>query len=979
MVAVGAASASAETYVVRNTDDDGPGSLRQAIISANTNPNLPLGEPDRIHFAIPESGPQTVLLTTALPPITDAVVIDGFTQPGSRANGLAVGNDANLLIELNGINVADRAAPGLDVRSSNCVVRGVVIYRFGGDGVRIGSSTTVVSGNRVAGCFIGTNGAGTAASPNDHAVRVTSGATQNVIGGSAPADRNLLSGCAGGVLVENGANANVIAGNYIGTDRHGLANLANDFAIKVAGVFDTMIGGTAAGSGNVIIGKSPNPAVLDVVATGGGTKLQGNFVGLNATGDATLGFGGIVILTTGNLIGGTVPGARNVIASDGRSGLEIFGTDNRVQGNYIGSNASGTAPLGTQYGINLQGNDNRIGGVEAGARNVIVSSMSVAGLRHSIQGNYIGVNPTGSPVPAPPRSFSQVPSPAGVIIQYSDATVIGGAAAGARNTIAGGVTVFAAVDCNVQGNYIGTDATGQAAAPDGRGVSVATPDGRISRIADRNSIRFNVIAAAAGHGVALQGDAGTTVEGNFIGIAADGTTSLGVAGSGINIERAGFYRSGSVRALIVANTIAFCGKDRSVSGGGILAEGGGRNRFTANRIFANAALGIDLAGTHPQNASVSRAGVTPNDVGDTDSGPNTLQNYPLFTSVAFANGNATVKGTLNSAANGEYRLEFFASESVDDSGFGEGQFYLGFANVTTNASGDAAFEVTLAVPAAARSISATATDADGNTSEFSAGQGQLVNISTRGHVGIGDRATIGGFIISGPVDKRVLVRALGPSLTAAGVNDALADPTLQLFDRNGESLATNDDWQESQREEIEATTIAPTHEKEAAIVRTLEPGAYTAVVRGRSDTTGIGLVEVYDLSRPAGSRLANISTRGQVGTGENLMIGGFIIGPQGGGGARVAVRALGPSLASAGVPDSLADPVLELRDATGTLFARNDNWKENQAAVESTGLAPSHDAEAVVVTTLQPGNYTAIVRGRGDTVGVALVEIYNVQ
>ena len=253
---------------------------------------------------------------------------------------------------------------------------------------------------------------------------------------------------------------------------------------------------------------------------------------------------------------------------------------------------------------------------------------------------------------------------------------------------------------------------------------------------------------------------------------------------------------------------------------------------------------------------------------------------------------------------------------------------------------------------------------------------KLLNIATRLRVEQGENALIGGFIITGSAPKRVIVRALGPSLSSRGIAGGLADPTLELFTPNGSTF--NNNWRDSQPGAIEATTIAPSDDREAAIVATLDAGvAYTAVVRGLDDTTGVGLVEVYDLDSPAASTLANISTRGLVQTGENVMIGGIIIG--GDQPAKVLVRALGPSLADQGVSGALDDPTLELNDANGNAIS-NDDWQETQEEqIVATTVFPTNSRESAIVATLTPGNYTAIVRGKGDTTGVALVEAYNLQ
>ncbi|MFN2623782.1 MAG: hypothetical protein ABR611_13170 [Chthoniobacterales bacterium] len=261
---------------------------------------------------------------------------------------------------------------------------------------------------------------------------------------------------------------------------------------------------------------------------------------------------------------------------------------------------------------------------------------------------------------------------------------------------------------------------------------------------------------------------------------------------------------------------------------------------------------------------------------------------------------------------------------------------------------------------------------------------QPLNISTRLRVLAGDNVLIGGFIITGTDPKKIIVRAIGPSLRNVGVNDALADPVLELHEPGG-AVLTNDNWKDNQEAEIAATAFAPGNELESAIVAPLPPGAYTAVVRGQNNGTGVGLVEAYDLDPTADSQLANISTRGFVDTGENVMIGGLIAGPMGAGNSQMLVRAIGPSLANFGVQNAVQDPTLELYDGNGNSIATNDNWKirsdgsSQQAEIEATKITPNDDRESGLLPILAPGNYTAIVRGKDNGVGVALVEIYDLQ
>ena len=235
-------------------------------------------------------------------------------------------------------------------------------------------------------------------------------------------------------------------------------------------------------------------------------------------------------------------------------------------------------------------------------------------------------------------------------------------------------------------------------------------------------------------------------------------------------------------------------------------------------------------------------------------------------------------------------------------------------------------------------------------------------------------------IVTGTADKKVIIRAIGPTLTDFGVPGALPDPTLELFQGNV-SIASNDDWGSSpQQAEIAASGFAPGKDAESAIIWTLTPGQnYTAIVRGKNGQSGVGVVEAFDLDQAAPSKLGNISTRGFVDLDDNVMIAGLIVSPSNGPSLKVLVRALGPTLGDFGVQGVLADPTLDLVNASGTVIRSNDDWKISQRAeIENANLAPKYDQEAALVETLTPGAYTAIVRGSGRTTGVGLVEVYNI-
>jgi hypothetical protein len=258
------------------------------------------------------------------------------------------------------------------------------------------------------------------------------------------------------------------------------------------------------------------------------------------------------------------------------------------------------------------------------------------------------------------------------------------------------------------------------------------------------------------------------------------------------------------------------------------------------------------------------------------------------------------------------------------------------------------------------------------------------NIATRLAVGTGENVLIGGFIIGGSGPKKVVIRAVGPSLTQFGVPNALQDSTLELRDGAGSLLGSNDNWRDAQGQ---ANQIIDAHlqlrdDHEAAILAYLNPGQYTAVVRGKNNSTGNALVEVYDLgtvvvTETSNSRLANIATRGTVGSGDDVMIGGVIIvSPN----TRVVVRAIGPSLTPFGISGALQDPTLTLRNANGVILRDNDDWGQGQPAeIQQAGLAPTDPRESALIETLQVGNYTATVSGKGGATGVAVVEGYALQ
>jgi CSLREA domain-containing protein len=825
------------------TANDGSCSLREAIIAANTNSTsgalagecvAGLPGTDRVVFNIPGTGPQTIMPSSALPTITEPVIIDGLTQPGADGSTWP----PSLKIVINGSN-AGTSANGLSL-SANApfsTVRGLVINQFaqlGQIGILLLSDNNTIQGN-----FLGTDITGTARMGNGYGLRIQSKANQ--IGGITANARNLISGNNNTGVAFSGSS-NRMEGNFIGTDVTGTLDLGN--------------------SGNGISASDSGAAALADVSSESPSPR----------GDPRP-----ALAPPPNMIGGPTPGAGNIISGNDQDGIAVSGSNSLfIEANFIGTDVTGTARLGN------------------GGNGIWIPYTGAAA---AVVGGY------------PPASRNVI------------------SANGASGIRLGGGRAPAAIGNYVIGNYIGTDVTGT----------------------------FNL--GNNQDGVFLDNGAFVNTIGPFIGT---GTLS----GGGPNL-------------------IAFNARD------GVRAEGtANQNSVAYNSIRNNGGLALNLGAD----------GITPNDPADADAGPNGLQNFPVLTS-AVANGTSTtVQGTFNSKPNSSFTIQFFSSAACSPVGNGPGEVWVGDGVVTTDGNGNAAINVALPVAVRpGRLITATATNTNYgqspsdpeafSTSEFSPCQivegiapspaSQLLNIATRLRVQTGENVLIGGFIITGTEPKKVMFRAIGPSL-ASFFTGVLDDPVLELF-QGSAILEANDDWKKGNRAAIEATAIPPSNDMESAIVRTLPPGAYTAIVRGKTGP-GIGLVEAYDLDPAANSKLANISTRGFVDSGNDVMIGGFIVGGSGGGGATVVVRAIGPTLANFGIVGSLQDPTLDLVDANGGVLRSNNDWKDSQQArIEATGLQPPDVRESVVVQTLAPGNYTAIIRGKDNTNGVALVEVYNVE
>ncbi|MEG4348662.1 SdrD B-like domain-containing protein [Microcoleus sp. LAD1_D3] len=632
-------------FTVTNTADSGPGSLRDAITQANA-----LAGADIINFNIPAPGVQTIAPLTSLPIITEAVTIDGTSQPGFAGTPL---------IQLDGTN-AGGTTNGILITGSGSTIRGLAINRFQGSGIFILGNTA--TGNSVLGNYIGTDPNGTADLGNGASGVVVDNAAGNTIGGTAAGDRNIISGNnAFGVLINAaGATGNRVLGNIIGTNAAGTAALPNALTgVQISGGSNNIIGGTTVADRNLISGNGSAGVFIDG-ATATGNTVLGNFIGTDINGTADLGnvgFGVAIQNAPNNTIGGNTAGARNIISGNNAFGVLIqntpatsnAATGNTVLGNFIGTDVNGTADLGnTLTGVLIQdAAGNTIGGTAAGDRNIIsgndgfgVQILNANATLNSVLGNYIGTNAAGT---------AALPNTIGVVVDNAPSNTIGGSVAGAGNIISGNSSPNAGLGVQITG------------------------------------------ASATGN----------TLRGNFIGVAANGTSPLGNSSIGVQITAAATNNAIGGTAAGEGNIIANNGNI------GVAIASGIGNSIQNNSIFANVGIGIDLGND----------GITANDPGDADTGANNLQNTPVLTTATASAGSVTVAGTFNSTPSTPFTLQIFANTSPGT----QGQTFIASIPVTTDAAGNAAFNQTFpAAVTAGQLITATATDAVGNTSEFSA-------------------------------------------------------------------------------------------------------------------------------------------------------------------------------------------------------------------------------------------------------------------
>ncbi|HEV3229185.1 MAG TPA: PKD domain-containing protein [Solirubrobacteraceae bacterium] len=678
LLAAAVGNAGASTLMVTTAADSGPGSLRSAIQSANAQAGS-----DVIDFSI-GSGSQTIAPASPLPAITGPVVVDGTTQPGFSGSPL---------IRVDGASTS--SASGLLIEANSVTVRGLALT-----GWAVGIQIDQHSANRIVGNEIGTHSG--AALPNGTGVYIGNGSSNNTVGGTTAADRNLISGNTGSGVFLIGAQttSNVIEGNYIGTNAAGTGAQPNaDRGIYIVqGASGNMIGGPAAGAGNLISGNTGDGVEVSDAGTTANV-IAGNYVGINAAGTAAVANRRGVLVTGGathTTIGGTTPGARNVVAGNRDDGVELFAagaTGNVVEGNYIGTNAPGTAAVangGPDGGVYIGGNaaNNTVGGTAPGAGNLIsgnaqngVDIYAPGTTGNLVQGNYIGTNAAGTAAIGNAKE--------GVFLEGgATGNTIGGTTPSARNVISGnvfnGVEALSGANANlIEGNYIGTNPAGTGAVGNVDGVAIS--DAPNNTIGGTAAGAGNLISGNTDSGVAVYGSSatGNVLQGNLIGTTADGSGVLANLGTdAISIGGGAAHNTIGGTAVGAGNTIANAGNGVEVNGASTTGE-----QILGNAIFANSHLGIALT-----------------------SGGNATAPAPTISSVSSGPSSTTIAGT---ATPGTARVEAFSNSGCSDP---EGAHYLG--SVSTSGG---SWSLTVGQVAAGRGVTATATDPSAaNTSSFSA-------------------------------------------------------------------------------------------------------------------------------------------------------------------------------------------------------------------------------------------------------------------
>lgn len=693
--------------VVTNTNDSGAGSLRQCIADANST----FG-PNTITFNIPGAGIKRIILASQLT-VLDPVTIDGTSQPGYSWTPI---------IELNGWGSDIAGISVATLASSGSTIRGLSITGFRTAGLVLwNSNNNIVAGNWLGVDATGTSAPGNGLTPSATNLYIENGAS-NVIGGTTAADRNVICGGHHCVGIWYGLSTNnTVMGNWIGMRPDGAtaASPVNDCVNVWYGAHHNTIGGTTSGSGNVLAYAGRWGIGLGTIGAAGGNIVQGNKIGADATGMLDYGNGlrGVSIDSNpNNLIGGNSAAARNIISGNNGSAIVIAGagaTTNTIQGNYIGLNAAGAAALSnTGRGIYANQPGQIIGGSAAGEGNVISGNSSAGVCLESgadnciIRGNIIGLNSTAS---------APVPNNNGIEATTAGLNMIGGLNPSDRNIVSGnnsyGILLSSNATSNtILGNLIGLDGAGAADMGNGADGIRLTTGASWNVIGSSAPAGRNFISGNNGNGILVMTTAtlSNTIAGNSIGTAADGTTLVGNSASGVSLS--------NVVSMVVGGAAAGEGNLIAGNATGVRAADTTGVRILGNVIRSNAGLGIDAG----------QAGITPSDPLDADA----VQNAPIITLVGNGASETTVTGTLSSSPSTTFRLEFFSNSAPDPSGSGEGERWLGAANVTTNEAGLATFDISLpAVTAATDYVSATATSMVRGTSEFSAALHCPVSVS----------------------------------------------------------------------------------------------------------------------------------------------------------------------------------------------------------------------------------------------------------